>query len=244
MIRIHMESGEVEQVKDFGNGTFFIMGAYDHNVILKELEAPENVLSAEESFSKQKHVITVLSLDDMSEKEILSWTQNHVIELVDDQYIYYLDKDEPSGLIKLNCDTGEKQTIADLSQIENLNWDGFNTSVILSQIADQNIVLKTYSEDSVETKAYAISASDGKVSNIFNDSGDSSYEKMLPYIIGEWQDQYLVISGQLSISRQMEAPDGSTYEGEYVMSNLALVKKEAYWNGDYELTPIENTFLK
>lgn len=245
IIRINLENGDVSLVKELGNGDFFILGCYEDQIILKEIVAPENVLSAEESYQKQTHVISTLSVENLMQKEVMSWQQNYVVESVFDEWVYYLDRDERTNLLAMNCKTGEKKVVADLSSLVSLNWDAFNTEVVVSKVVDDHIKIQIYSEDGIEQIAYAVDVTNGGTACVFKNAGGvSSYEQHSLYILNVWNDQLLVETDTLSIPREREAPDGSIDEGEYVMNNLAIVSKEDYWNGDYELIPIENTFLK
>lgn len=70
------------------------------------------------------------------------------------------------------------------------------------------------------------------------------YRRRIPYILGEWEDRYLVIADMMSIPRQMYAPDGSTYMGEYQMNELAFIKKDDYWQGNFEMEKVEDIFTK
>jgi hypothetical protein len=57
-------------------------------------------------------------------------------------------------------------------------------------------------------------------------------------------DNKIIIESYLETGDIGYAPDGSTYMGEYQMNELAFIKKDDYWQGNFEMEKIEDIFHK
>ncbi len=139
----------------------------------------------------------------------------------------------------------KQDEVVDLSNIEGIDADYLNSSVLLTKLIDNKIIIESYLETGDIGYAYAVDIKDGNINTIYILENDLEvYRRRIPYILGEWEDRYLVIADMMSIPRQMYAPDGSTYMGEYQMNELAFIKKDDYWQGNFEMEKIEDIFLE
>ena len=139
----------------------------------------------------------------------------------------------------------KQDEVVDLSNIEGIDADYLNSSVLLTKLIDNKIIIESYLETGDIGYAYAVDIKDGNINTIYILENDLEvYRRRIPYILGEWEDRYLVIADMMSIPRQMYAPDGSTYMGEYQMNELAFIKKDDYWQGNFEMKKIEDIFHK
>lgn len=139
----------------------------------------------------------------------------------------------------------KQDEVADLSNIEGIDADYLNSRVLLTKLIDNKIIIESYLETGDIGYAYAVDIKDGNINTIYILENDLEvYRRRIPYILGEWENRYLVIADMLSIPRQMYAPDGSTYMGEYQMNELAFIKKDDYWQGNFEMEKVEDIFLE
>lgn len=139
----------------------------------------------------------------------------------------------------------KQDEVADLSNIEGIDADYLNSRVLLTKLIDNKIIIESYLETGDIGYAYAVDIKDGNINTIYILENDLEvYRKRIPYILGEWEDRYLVIADMMSIPRQMYTPDGSTYMGEYQMNELAFIKKDDYWHGNFEMEKVEDIFLE
>ena len=139
----------------------------------------------------------------------------------------------------------KQDEVVDLSNIEGIDADYLNSSVLLTKLIDNKIIIESYLETGDIGYAYAVDIKDGNINTIYILENDLEvYRRRIPYILGEWEDRYLVIADMMSIPRQMYAPDGSTYMGEYQMNELAFIKKDDYWQGNFEMEKVEDIFLE
>ena len=230
-----------------GYDAWFIVGAYEDKLIMKTIVIPQKTdeISYEDLFYEQEHIISQISLSDLSEQEIMRWKQDEVVELYSDFLMYYLSKNEVNKLMAIDCKTGSKSEVADISSIEGIDMDYLNSSVLLTKLIDNKIIIESYLETGDIGYAYAVDIKDGNINTIYTlENALELYRRRIPYILGEWEDRYLVIADMLSIPRQIYAPDGSTYMGEYQMNELAFIKKDDYWQGNFEMEKVEDIFLE
>ena len=242
LIRINIDNGNVEIVKKLEYDICFIQAACDDKIILKILNIPE--MTDEDSYWQQEHIILSLSLTDLSVNEIMRWKQDKVAEIHDGAIMYYLSQDEIGKIMSVDCRTGEKKVVADISEIKNIDWELLNSFIVLQKVIDNWIEIECYSELMEPAYVYAVRLTDGKINALFDASQSEDSESRIPFIIGEWEDSYLVMADILSIPRQIYAPDGSPYMGEYQMNELAFIKKDDYWQGNFEMEKVEDTFLE
>ena len=204
---------------------------------MKTIVIPQQTdeISYEDLFYEQEHIISQISLSDLSEQEIMRWKQDEVVELYSDSLMYYLSKNEVNKLMMIDCKTGSKSVVADISSIEGIDADYLNSSVLLTKLVDNKIIIESYLETGDIGYAYAVNVKDGNISTIYTYDSEI-YRRNIPYILGKWEDYYIVIADILSIPEQMYAPDGSPYMGKYQMND--------YWQGNFEMEKIKNTFLE
>ena len=247
LVSLNLDTGDIKTIKELGYDVWFIVGAYEDKLIMKTIAMPEKTdeISYEDLFYEQEHIISLISLSDLSEQEIMRWKQDEVVELYSDSRMYYLSKNEVNKLMVIDCKTGSKSEVVDLSNIEGIDADYLNSRVLLTKLIDYKIIIESYLETGDIGYAYAVDIKDGNINTIYILKNDLEvYRRRLPYILGEWEDRYLVIADMMSIPRQMYAPDGSTYMGEYQMNELAFIKKDDYWQGNFEMEKVEDIFLE
>lgn len=247
LVSLNLNTGDIKTIKELGYDAWFIVGAYEDKLVMKTIAIPEKTdeISYEDLFYEQEHIISLISLSDLSEQEIMRWKQNEVVELYSNYQVYYLSKNEVNKLMMMDCKTKSQTVVADLSSIEGIDVNYLNSSVLLTKLMDDKVIIESYLETGNLGYVYAVNVKDSNINTIYASEADVElYNGYIPYILGEWQDHYLVIADMLSIPRQMYAPDGSPYTGEYQMNELAFIKKDDYWQGNFEMEKIKDTFLE
>lgn len=234
IIRINIDTGKIDEYTTLPTeAASFIVTAFDDCLIIKTITVEENMDSADavERFRSQIHRLYKYSLSDGSLSELTYWQQNSIQETYDERYIYCFDIENDS-LFMLNAETGEQEQL--ISSLTGVGVDHLDIASV-GEVFDSHILFSTYDRSYITID---LKSKEVKVLKSIDDEGT------YPYILGVYEDIFLITYGNLEVLMDSTDPDGSPMKINVIMSRLALIDKEDYWNSDYtRVEEIENVFL-
>ncbi len=230
LVKVDLMNKTVEEVTTFPYSTLFLMSAYDDILILKTIDVPSNPqMDAYESYKQGVHIIFTYSLSTGELTELMSWKQNTLFEYFEGAYMYCFDV-STDKLICLDMRNGKEEIIGNGF----INKNSFITEIsTFHGIYDEKVVLdadgKRYIWDLISDEIVEMQMLEGYV---------------YPWIIGTYDNQYLVTTEYLEVPVETKDPNGNPMVTTMIMSNLALIDIDDYWNQNYDFIPIKNTFLE
>lgn len=233
IIRINTINGDTEELMELPESRAFLMSAFDDCMIIKMISDGENTETEDsiEKYKNQIHKVYKYTLKDNSFSEIYQWKQDTLMESYDQKYLYCFDVSSDS-LLKINMENCKKQTL--ISSMTNVGIDSQELMSVIS-VYDNHIFFKTF-DDSL----YAIDLKSLNIIKMKTLQDGYSY----PYIVGEYETEFLVTTGNLEVPMDDTAPDGSPIITNVIMDNLAVIDKDDYWNSIYNFENIKNVFLE
>ncbi len=230
LVKVDLMNKTVEEVTTFPYLTLFLMSAYDDILILKTIDVPRNSqMDAYESYKQGVHIVLSYSLSTGKLTELMSWKQNTSFEYFEGAYMYCFDV-SADKLICLDMRNGKEEIIGNGF----INKNSFITEIsTFHGIYDEKVILdadgKRYIWDLTSDKTVEMQMLEGYV---------------YPWIIGTYDDQYLVTTEYLEVPVETKDPNGNPMVTTMIMSNLALIDIDDYWNQNYDFIPIKNIFLE
>lgn len=214
--------GEIKEIYKFSNDVKakILVSGFERKVVFKEI-------SRNNSFQDQRHRVMVFDLDTGEEKEIMSWKQDEVVEIYDEQYVYYIDvKNE--CVIQKDLLNNEEKVLWDKIPFE---LDGSSLSVD-EQLYDNCIMIYTAG------KRYAMNIETKEVIELsLVDESSGGYLS----ILGISEDEYMVCPNMGERRINIENPkEGMPNEEIISYYKYAMIKKEDFYNNRPNYVMIED----
>ena len=214
--------GEIKEIYRFSNDVKakILVSGFDRKIVFKEI-------NLNDVFENQQHKILVFDLDTGEEIEIMSWKQDEIVEIYDEQYVYYID-------VKNECII-EKDLLNDE---EKVLWDKIPFELdrgslsVDEQLYDNCIIVYTAG------KRYAMNIETKEVIELsLVDESNGGYLS----ILGASEDEYMVCYDMGERRINIENPkEGMTNEEIISYYKYAMIKKEDFYNNRPNYIMIED----
>jgi len=235
LIKIDINSGSKTIIKTFEDSKeYFIVGAYQEMIIIKEIGMPEvneevipEDFSWEDSYLSQEHTLYAYTLTSGEYKELKTWKQDELIDIVHDGVVYFLNCE--SGMIdSFNLATGQETSLA-----EKIELKGQVPQV--GDVFDNHLILYVYDSDVTDSRKLAVDLETGKVKEITLMAGDVNAN-----ILAETKTHFLVTTGLEIIELDDVGPDGQPTKIPFQWQTFSLISKEDYWNNNPNYEKIDD----
>ncbi len=230
LARINIENGDILELCTMANENNFIMAAYNDCIIIKALDRPssDEYTDGMDVYINTTHIVYRYSLNENQLSEVVEWQQNDISEMYEGPFLYVFDM--LNDCLK-KIDTRDKTEVIVIASLSEHGIDKEEFSGIIS-IKDNHML---YAAAGLRFSLDLTTLEAREMKNISND--------IYPAIIASYGDKYLITSGYLEIPMDSFDPAGNPITYNMIMDNLALIDIEDYWQSNYDLEPIKNTFL-
>ena len=248
IIRVDIRSGEKRILKELDAAErHFIVGANGGSLVLKHIANPVSFSSMgnndnwEEQYKNQKHIISIYSVESSNEKEVYSWKQDEINEMLyQDQLIFWSQeskKIESINIFDLSRRELTEQPLADET------GKVFDYASLYSDFYDDHILFEAgylnesapEEEVSDEIKRYALDMDTLEIRELTLKNVDGDI-----IIHGEGANDFLVQIGKKEIETLDFDSDGEAYQAPLLVRLNALISKEDYWNNQGNYRPFKN----
>lgn len=216
VVRVNPENGYIEKIYELSEYNAFLVSAYGDTMIIKTIQIPASGQYNDniQFYKNQEHILYKYTLGTGTIEELMRWKQDSVFETYEEDMMYFFDVSDDT-LKCMNLENGEINVIIPDVKDQGIAVGNFG---VLQPVWDQHLIFDDF---------------DGNRWNIDLDTLEikqQKYDEQLsgyPGIIGEYDDHFLI-----------SIDDFNTYG----IPDLALIDKENYWDSNYEIEQMRNTF--
>lgn len=224
LCKINLSDGTREVLHSLkSDNKAFLMDAAERTLFIKVISLPEtsDSTSPGDQFSSQIHTVYAFSLDSKKMEKCVEWVQGERCEAFKDGVLYS---------INVASETLEKRNLLRDENIESLDIDlsefGKAPEIILHEdIFDMHAYLIAFGDTVSGRTIFSLDLATGKLSPVL-----LTVDEFPIKVVAENEDGFLVPLETRTVSFTDETPDGDKFEAEILITQLARMSKENYWN--------------
>ncbi len=230
LVKISMADGTIEPLYQMPYEINFLQSVYDDCILIQSTVRPDpeeysdgDEIYENTEFKVYRYAVTSNQLD-----EVLQWKMGNMEGAFDHSSMYIFDYQK--DCLKVYDFRDDTETI----RIESLKEKGISgDGLSIDSVRDDHLAYD------VDGSSFIMDLSTLEIQERL--CMEDSY--MYPIILGAFGDKYMVTAGELEIPYDDFDPAGNPIINTRLVSRLALIDSDDYWNSEYNFERIRDTFL-